>query len=494
MGGFGCVGKLIRREKKVPIRVWIGLMVFLTTYVNYTMRSNMSIAIVSMVTAQKGRVFPECKEREMEATRLPGLTTTMQSNDTNITITTTERPELPNYGPRYDWDQYTQSAILGSYFYGYIFSSLPGGIIAERYGPFAVLFWTHLISAVFNSACEFAAWVHYSLLMFCRIVLGLMAGLCYPALQCLIARWAPPSEKGKFVSCLMGNTLGTCITWPLVGAVTQAVGWGWGFHVISAQVLVYCVIFYFVAANSPEDHKWITEEEKNYIKESQGGNVSKKRATPPYKKMFTSMPFWILNILHFGNLWGLYLQITNAPKYIAEVVGFNLRDSGGLAAMPHLTRMFMGLAYGNIGDFCKKKGLPTKFIRKFFVIFSHIIPGILLIGIPFVECQPTIVVALLITSMGVNGAAVLTNLQNPQDLAPNFAGSIFGIISFIGGTTGFIVPAITGAFINHGNTIANWTWAWVIGGCMYISSGLIFILFGSTKQQEWNKKKEDDDA
>ncbi|CAH2021509.1 unnamed protein product, partial [Acanthoscelides obtectus] len=69
---------------------------FLTTYVNYTMRSNMSIAIVSMVTAQKGRVFPECKEREMEATRLPGLTTTMQSNDTNITITTTERPELPN--------------------------------------------------------------------------------------------------------------------------------------------------------------------------------------------------------------------------------------------------------------------------------------------------------------------------------------------------------------------------------------------------------------
>ncbi|CAH2000612.1 unnamed protein product [Acanthoscelides obtectus] len=415
MGGFGCVGKLIRREKKVPIRVWIGLMVFLTTYVNYTMRSNMSIAIVSMVTAQKGRVFPECKEREMEATRLPGLTTTMQSNDTNITITTTERPELPN-------------------------------------------------------------------------------GLCYPALQCLIARWAPPSEKGKFVSCLMGNTLGTCITWPLVGAVTQAVGWGWGFHVISAQVLVYCVIFYFVAANSPEDHKWITEEEKNYIKESQGGNVSKKRATPPYKKMFTSMPFWILNILHFGNLWGLYLQITNAPKYIAEVVGFNLRDSGGLAAMPHLTRMFMGLAYGNIGDFCKKKGLPTKFIRKFFVIFSHIIPGILLIGIPFVECQPTIVVALLITSMGVNGAAVLTNLQNPQDLAPNFAGSIFGIISFIGGTTGFIVPAITGAFINHGNTIANWTWAWIIGGCMYIGSGLIFILFGSTKQQEWNKKKEDDDA
>ncbi|VEN43806.1 unnamed protein product [Callosobruchus maculatus] len=488
ISGLRYIGRVIRREEKVPIRAWIALMVFMTTYVNYAMRANMSIAIVSMVKAQKGRTIAECKQREIDATQMPEDSTT---SNPNISTTTTAKPELPDYGPRYDWDQHTQSLILGSYFWGYIVSSLPGGIIAERYGPFAVLFWTHLISAVVNSASQFAAWIHFSLLMLCRIVMGVMAGLCYPALQCLIARWAPPAEKGKFVSCLMGNTLGTCVTWPLVGAVTQMVGWGWGFHVVSIQVLVYCIIFFFVCANSPEDHKWITEEEKEYIKTAQAGNVSKKRATPPYKQMFLSGPFWMLAILHFGNLWGLYLQLTNAPKYIAEVVGFNLRDSGGLAAMPHLVRLFLGLAYGNIGDLCKKKGLSSKFVRKFFTLFSHIIPGILLIGIPFAECQAIIVVALLIVSMGVNGAAVLTNLQNPQDLAPNFAGSIFGIISFIGGTTGFIVPAITGAFINNGNTIANWRWAWIIGGGMYILCGGTFILFGSTEQQEWNKKKED---
>lgn len=49
--------------------------------------------------------------------------------------------------------------------------------------------------------------------------------------------------------------------------------------------------------------------------------------------------------------------------------------------------------------------------------------------------------------MGLNGAATITNLRNSQDLAPNFAGTLFGIMSFIGGFTGFIVPAILGQLI-----------------------------------------------
>lgn len=40
----------------------------------------------------------------------------------------------------------------------------------------------------------------------------------------------------------------------------------------------------------------------------------------------------------------------------------------------------------------------------------------------------------------------MTNLQNPQDLAPNYAGSIYGIINFVGITSGFITPLIVSYF------------------------------------------------
>lgn len=83
----------------------------------------------------------------------------------------------------------------------------------------------------------------------------------------------------------------------------------------------------------------------------------------------------------------------------------------------------------------------------FFFILAHIIPGILLMCMTLVKCDHVGAVLILVFSMSINGAAVVTNLQNAQDLAPNYAGSIFGIISLIGGTTGFITPAVTGALM-----------------------------------------------
>ncbi|KAF7263852.1 hypothetical protein GWI33_001017, partial [Rhynchophorus ferrugineus] len=181
------------------------------------------------------------------------------------------------YGNRYDWDEDIQGFILGSYFWGYVISSAPGGLIAEWLGPFNTIFYTQIITAIFNSLCVWAADWHFSGLIFCRFILGLMAGTVYPALQCLIARWAPPAEKGKFVSALMGNTLGTCLTWVLVGMVTAAAGWDWGFHFLTIQIGVFCLIFWFVVADSPDQHKWISQEEKDFIKQSQAKTISKTK-------------------------------------------------------------------------------------------------------------------------------------------------------------------------------------------------------------------------
>ncbi|KAG5889318.1 hypothetical protein JTB14_019099 [Gonioctena quinquepunctata] len=481
------------REKskkfKIPVRFWIGLMVFLTTYINYTTRVNISISIISM-TKGKAKNTPECVLLEEKMTEV-----TPQFSNGTISSTAIAIKELPDYGPRYEWDQHIQGLILASYFYGYVVGSLPAGYISETLGPFKVIFWTHVVSAILNLLSVFGTWIHFSLLIVTRILLGLLAGLVYPALQVLIAKWAPPAEKGKFVAGLMGNTLATCITWPLLGTVTTASSWDWGFYVLSIQMAIFCLIFFFVASDSPDTHKFISEEERNFIKEAQGQSVTSKKAVPPYLSMMKSVPFWMLTILHFGNLYGLYLQLTSIPKFMAEVIGFNLKEAGGLSALPHLLRLFMGTAYGALGDYLKRRKIvSTKVLRKVFVIFSHIIPGILLGGIAFIGCNWVPIVALLTFSMAINGAAVLTNLQNPQDLAPNFAGSIFGIISFIGGTTGFIVPAVTGAMIQEHNGTKEWGYSFILGGAVYIGSGVLFILFGSAEEQSWNRKADSEET
>lgn len=58
------------------------------------------------------------------------------------------------------------------------------------------------------------------------------------------------------------------------------------------------------------------------------------------------------------------------------------------------------------------------------------------------ENNPYACIALITLSLGFNGAATMTSDQNPQDLAPNYAASVFGISNFFGTMSGFISPMV----------------------------------------------------
>lgn len=113
------------------------------------------------------------------------------------------------------------------------------------------------------------------------------------------------------------------------------------------------------------------------------------------------------------------------------------------------------------------------------------IPGLFLVGMCFVD-QPYVCVVLITLSLGFNGASTVTNLQNSQDLAPNYAGTLYGIINFVGTTTGFITPALVAHFTKNGNTMEQWSYIFMIGAVAYILPALIFAIFGTGKTQKWN--------
>lgn len=79
---------------------------------------------------------------------------------------------------------------------------------------------------------------------------------------------------------------------------------------------------------------------------------------------------------------------------------------------------------------------------------AHIVPGLFLLALGHVGTNPYVHVAIITMSLGFNGAATLTNLQNAQDLAPNFAGTLYGLVNFIGSTSGFLTPMIM-AYFTH---------------------------------------------
>lgn len=201
--------------------------------------------------------------------------------------------------------------------------------------------------------------------------MSLPQGPIYPSLHYLIAHWAPPDEKGKFIASLMGNACGTILTWPLVSVLIETFNWSLGFYVPAGITFVTALVWFYLVADSPANHPRIDLKESQYIQQSlAGGLVKQKRVFPPITSLITSLPFWSLAFLHYGNLWGLFFLLSAAPKYMSEVLKFNLSKTGVLSAMPYLARMLFGFLFGAIGDGLLKRNILSKtMIRKSFCLF-----------------------------------------------------------------------------------------------------------------------------
>lgn len=86
-----------------------------------------------------------------------------------------------------------------------------------------------------------------------------------------------------------------------------------------------------------------------------------------------SIPFWALILLHYGHIWGMYFLLTAAPKFMNEVLGYDVSASGFLASVPYLVRLFTGIMFGAIGDYLNtKQWISQNLIRKGFCLLCEL--------------------------------------------------------------------------------------------------------------------------
>lgn len=114
-----------------------------------------------------------------------------------------------------------------------------------------------------------------------------MQGIVTPSFHALIANWAPPEEKGKFVSLLIFNGVGTVIDWSMSGHIIEQYGWKYAFYVVSLMFGIFTVIWLFIIYDSPSTHPRITNKEKEYI-------LSKLNTTCGKKVSVTYQPHQVI--------------------------------------------------------------------------------------------------------------------------------------------------------------------------------------------------------
>ncbi|CAK1586924.1 unnamed protein product [Parnassius mnemosyne] len=391
-----------------------------------------------------------------------------------------------------DWTPYQRAYILGGYFWGYLAGNLFGGPLATQlWGSRRVIFCTTLFSAILTLLSPAAAKHSFGTMLALRILLGFSGGFLFPASYSLIANWAVPTERGKFVGALIGGSIGTFITWSLCGLLIESFGWEWGFYAFGIFALLWTIIWWFLVYDCPEVHPLISASEKEYI--CDGIKITKKgNVSPPIRQMLTSVPVLSLCVMSFGTGWGVYFIITAAPNYLANALGFRITATGVLSGVIYLLRSICNFLFGYLGDIAlKRKLLSLRVLRKVASIFSHVIPGLLLVILAIPAFSSTVYLTIIITAMAINGFVTLSSGANGYDLTNNFIAQLGGLVTSLITFAGIISPIITAYFTKYNEVhVEAWQPVFYISSSVLVASGLQFIIFGSTEIQPWNEIKE----
>nr|XP_050847741.1 sialin-like isoform X2 [Vespula vulgaris] len=512
----------------IPARLLICLMMFTCCWTSYMCRLQMPILAVPMIKAlptepitgacfrdnerqrrsllmfepidfieeyilDRKLNFHETKEIELEGERIA-----RQAEETEEQPVRSATLSLFS-GLPFDWGPQIRGQLIAAYGYGYLPGCFLGGVMALKWGPRRAILWTSIVAATLCLITPILADLHWAILVFARIIVGFTGGVTFPACHTLVAKWAPPHERARFIWSLLGGTFGTIFTYPLVAAIAQYLNWESAWYIPSLLMFLWIFFWILLAFDSPAEHPGITQEEKDYILSSQAGIVRMQKPTlkqTPIKAILTSIPFLSLVICHFGNLFLIFFYQNSLMLYMSKALGFDLTKGGGAAGLPWAGRMLFGFFFCWAGDNIKKKEVMsiTK-LRKGACIFSHFLPGIFLILVGYAECNLYLANVFLFLALGFNGAASIANLSNNQDISPNFAGFLYGIMNTVGSISSIIIPIMVEEIAGkYGNPIHKWRQLFMIAAAVCILSMIVFIIGGSGEIQKWNEIEDVPDA
>lgn len=325
-----------------------------------------------------------------------------------------------------------------------------------------------------------------------RAIMGFGEAGVIPASYDLLARWAPPEERSKIATLVMsGMQVGTILGTALSGVLIKysSIGWPMAFYVFGVIGVLWFLAFAVLCYNSPDEHPFITQKEKDYMNEAMRKHTHKEAQPFPWRHILTSVPAWAFLAGRIGQEWIFQVMIIDLPKYMSNVLKFSIEANGFLLALPNAMMWLFSIVFSWFADWLiKTNTLSRTATRKILFTISTIGPAVLIIAASYAEYDYVMVVVLFTGSMGMMGACYSGIMVNCLDLAPNHCGTLTSISSVISSLCGFLVPYTIG-ILTPNQGLLEWRIVFWITFIVLCVACLIFNTWGNAEVQYWNNLK-----
>eukprot|EP01079_Euglenida_sp_SAG-EU17-18_P005499 gene5499-5492_t len=194
-----------------------------------------------------------------------------------------------------NWPQQDQDWLLGAFFWGYVFTQIPGGVLASRpsalqpagppgrLGGKWVLGLGMLLATGLTMAAPLVATWSQTGFFWLRVGVGVGEGVTFPAMHSLFGRWAPPLERSQMpMFVYAGNYVGTVAALNTAGVplpgLPRLSAQPRGFFVLPTSLegaisFVWVVLWFLLAAEAPAACRYISPEELSYITQAIEGET-----------------------------------------------------------------------------------------------------------------------------------------------------------------------------------------------------------------------------
>lgn len=347
----------------------------------------------------------------------------------------------------FHWSAQQKGMLLAAFFYGYTSTHIIAGVLLKRISAHLIFGWGTFIPGLLTVITPFVATDFYAF-MAIRVLKGMFQGVAIPCLMAFWSKWTPPNERTRMHStAVSGGFVGTVITLPLSGYLGDAFGWRSIFYSVGVIVTIWFIFWHFFMHDSPEEDRYITDEERDYISSSLGDASCVHRDPVPWMSICTSPAVFAILTAGFCWGWGFITMLTQLPTFLADVLDFDLKKNGLLSSLPYITMSLMSVLAGYLSDLMvTKKVMSTTYVRKCFTSIALLFQMIFILLASQI-LNPAINVVCIMLTIGIGAFTFAGIGVNYMDIAPRFSPVLAGIGNTFSTLPGVISPTLTGIIV-----------------------------------------------
>ncbi|EMA4648262.1 MFS transporter [Acinetobacter baumannii] len=244
----------------------------------------------------------------------------------------------------------------GIFFIGYFLCEVPSNIVLHKVGARRWIARIMITWGILSGCFAFVQteWQFYTL----RFLLGVAEAGLAPGLLLYLTYWFPSYRRARMtVLWFIAIPISGMIGGPLSGLIMDRMsgvhgwfGWQWMFVIEAIPTVLVGLLVLAVLKDSVQDANWLTQDEKNLVKQELAQDNQHKEGHASVKEFIADKRLWLLAGIYFCVVMGQYTITFWLPTLIRNSGISDNWHIGLLTSLPYMCAIVVMILAGRSGD------------------------------------------------------------------------------------------------------------------------------------------------